>query len=344
MLLLRLIAGVLISGIASMAIGDDNWRLLKTIATFEMARDSVHVLRFSPDGKTLAVTTHEGLVKLLDAGTLKESALRIKERLGVALSLAFSPDGKLLAACGFDFHPSGSTFGVVKVWDTDTGKLIKVLQASNSGEFRSLAFSPDGQQLVAGDAKSFVTLWNITSGARSWSVKTHDEVSYVSAILMSPDGKSVLAGHVNGNIMVLESKTGKPERTLDGHLKNKNILKPDIRSLTILKDGTTLVSADGNGFVCLTHWGTRQLQRSFRVTEGELNDLCVSPDETWMAVSLFRNIRIINLVTGRKLGDLEGHIGQLRTARIASHGVIASANNFDTRLWAPPTKPATAGK
>jgi WD40 repeat protein len=69
-------------------------------------------------------------------------------------SVAFSPDGRLLASGGGD--------NIVKVWDISTDKELLALRG-HTEEIRSVAFSPDSQRLASGSDDHTVRIWDLTS-------------------------------------------------------------------------------------------------------------------------------------------------------------------------------------
>jgi len=67
-------------------------------------------------------------------------------------SLAFSPDGKILA--------TGNDNGAIQLWDAATQQPITVFTAT-PGPITSVAFSPDGKTLASATADHTVALWDV---------------------------------------------------------------------------------------------------------------------------------------------------------------------------------------
>lgn len=110
---------------------------------------------FSPDGKTIALASFDGNVKLFDV----ESFQRDRERAtpvelvgssSVVHGVAFSPDGNTIVSGGDD--------QLIHIWDARTGEERCVLSGHRGG-VSSLQFSPDGQTLVSTGYDGTARLW-----------------------------------------------------------------------------------------------------------------------------------------------------------------------------------------
>jgi serine/threonine protein kinase len=113
----------------------------------------LRALTFAPDGRTLAsVGTGDGNVKLWDAASHRQT-VTLSGRANFPLSLAFSPDGSLLA--------TGTRLGTVLIWDVASTRTLVVLPA-HQGAIWALAFSPDGRTLATGGEDHLGKLWDVS--------------------------------------------------------------------------------------------------------------------------------------------------------------------------------------
>jgi WD40 repeat protein len=157
----------------------------------------VHAVRFSPDGAALAVAVGSAgrgaaTVYLYDAaGRQVGQALGATEAAATATSLAFSPDGAMVAA-GYDL-------GYVEMWQVAAGESVYRLEELGVA-VRSVAFSPDGRTLAAGGADGTVGLWDAKSGDFLRTLEGHRGA--VNGLAFRPDGYLLFSGAADGTIRV----------------------------------------------------------------------------------------------------------------------------------------------
>lgn len=89
------------------------------------------------------------------------------ETLGKVLSVAFSPDGKLLA--------TSNSNGQISLWQVKSGQQLLSWKGHNGWAF-SVAFSPDGKLLATGDLSGQISLWQVTNGGQVLSWKGHTDM------------------------------------------------------------------------------------------------------------------------------------------------------------------------
>ncbi len=148
--------------------------------------DVVEMLRYSPDGKYLAVGLGSGGLRVLRASDGHE-ALADKEYNGDCSAVAFRSDG-VLAASAFD--------GLIRLYSAEL-KLLVRKKAPGGAHPKQVAFSPDGKKLVVGFGDSRAV--NVLSGedlSLLYSPATDDLKTAGTAfdcVAWSPDGKQLFA-------------------------------------------------------------------------------------------------------------------------------------------------------
>jgi WD40 repeat protein len=149
----------------------------------ELELNSSHgCVRFSPDGRWLAVGTAEGQVHLWSRGEgrVLHSFLAHESRLE---AFVFSPDGWWLATCS-------DQGGDVAVWAMPGGKRRRVL-TSRADRLTALDCSPDGRWWVAGAMDGGLSFWNVQDGRLVHEVQAPD--SSVHRVRFFPDGQRLLS-------------------------------------------------------------------------------------------------------------------------------------------------------
>jgi WD40 repeat protein len=185
-------------------------RTLRPAGELSGLRTAVLTLAFSPDGRRLAVaeigteqeegdpsSTTGASVRVWDVPRRAPTGLRFET---ASNSLAFSPDGSLLAAAGI-WRPT-------EVRDARSGRLVARLRTPDFG--RSVAFSPDGALLATGHYDGTGRLWS----TESWKpvgrpLEGHNERRFFW-LEFTPDGTMLASAGQDGAVALWDVDTQNP--------------------------------------------------------------------------------------------------------------------------------------
>jgi WD40 repeat protein len=166
----------------------------------------VGAAQFAPDGKTVFVSTGDGLL-IWDPAAGKE--LRQFPRVGGAC-FAFSPHRKTAAVLGYGSSHSDPAGALIHVWDLATNTPHPAVSAERGHlhEVQSLAFSPDGKTLISAcTSDHIVRLWDVATGRTVRSFVVSQEGGFRN-LACGPDGKQLFLGS-SPAIIRREMATGK---------------------------------------------------------------------------------------------------------------------------------------
>ena len=298
----------------------------RVAGTWRVARESDSYwdipVAFSPDGTRLVSGFQDGTVRLWDVATQTEVAT-LEGHTDRVTSVAFSPDGALLASAG---GPGDRT---VILWDAGTQSQVATLRG-HAGQVRSVAFSsPDGATLASGG-------WDRT--VRLWDVATHEEVATfeehgdgIRSVTFSRDGATLVSGAADGTVLLRDLETGNAAG-LTGH--------GSLSSMALSPDGTLLASGYPDGTVRLWDAATRRRISTLKGHTDRVAAVSFSPDGSLLATAggwQDKTIKLWDVSTRELIGTLEGHTAWVAAVSFSPDGaLLASAGGYGDRtvkLW-----------
>jgi WD40 repeat protein len=169
-------------------------------------------VRLTPDRRTLVSgATSDETLKIWRAsdGRLQRTLIH---NFAQVRAVAVSPDGQFAATAGeMNF---GSGVSPVVLWRIADGALIRTFTGNPDNSADSIAFSPDGTELAAGEGFD-VHVWRIADGALLRTLTGHDW--FVFSVAYSPDGQWIATGSGDNTAKIWRRTTGVLQRTLSGH-------------------------------------------------------------------------------------------------------------------------------
>lgn len=163
------------------------------------ALPAVPALAYSIDGALLAAAGHHEIVvrRASDdeiVGRWPGDSRRIE-------SLAFSRDGRFLAACG----GAPSEFGEVQIWEIASGSLVRSIKASRDTLY-GVSWSDDGTRLAVGGADKLVRIFEAATGNEIAQCDNH--LDWVFGTAFTHDGTRIVSAGRDGAVKLIDSQTG----------------------------------------------------------------------------------------------------------------------------------------
>jgi WD40 repeat protein len=243
-------------------------------------------------------------------------------------AVAFSPDGRLLAA---GLRAPKARGGVI-VWDVATQK--RLWKHPETTGIPALAFSPDGRTVAIVVYTSAAKLLDAASGQVKTVLRHPRDVHGVA---FSPDGRRLATACWDGALRVWDLATGTEKLKCTGHLDK-------MVGVAFSPDGKWLLSAGGSDGAKLWDAATGAEKRAWRHASFYVSCVAFSPDGRWALTGGYDGtIRLWDVETGLLRARFSGIGGvnaldfspKTRTLAAASDVVLSF---FDLSLSDPPVR------
>jgi WD40 repeat protein/serine/threonine protein kinase len=260
--------------------------------------DNVFGVAFNPDGTRLAWGDWGGHVSICPLIRDKDAVIsgRVNTWKGheaEVRSIAFSPDGSLLASAGGE--------GTVKLWESSSGRPVSTSLVGHTSKAEWVAFSPDGFRLACSGWDGSVRIWDVKTGREILVLRAHSSTAV--GLSFSPDGIKLASGGGNADatVKVWDAATDPAIRLTIRGQPNSTM------AAVFSQDGERLVAAGTSGQVNV--WDATTAQRvplRMDAQVGRVSCFALSSNGTRLATGGADGLRIRDVTTNQVVLSISG--------------------------------------
>ena len=262
---------------------------MEKIFNLDIESNKISCVSCSPNEKSIIIGLNNGAIKILNLDDGKISNM-LDKHLNKVTSLAYSSNGSLVASSSFD--------NSVRIWDTTTLQLIKMIQKESDSCIQSVLYSPNEDYLAFGDIN--INLLKINKN----EIYVNQEDEYLGAIFsmsFSPDGKYIVSANhsLSYTAIIWDIYEEKYLTTLEGHLNW-------IMCVEYSPDGNFIVSGSDDKRACIWDAKTGIMISEFE-HDNPVNYVSYSSDGTLIIAGCYNDtVCIWNILTCTCLTTFRG--------------------------------------
>lgn len=361
---LYLLSCVLVMTISSISLPQgDTYSELPEGAIGRFGKGSIIVMKFSPDGKHLAVGTTIG-VWLYDVDTHDVIRLHPTQPrqvdntlfksvnnndtwnpgdVSLVNHLAFSSDNRILAA-------SESSNAIIQLWDVDTGQQLKTLPLTiKRDSVSAIAFSDGNKTLIAPNYFGEIIHWDVSTGQLIDHIDNYrPDLTLIEennkpgshsgdTVAFSNDGKTFVSGDTKeGQIRLWDAITGQQLGIFKAKTKFKGISKREpeplkgVNVLAYSPNGEAIACGHDDNTIRLYDIVTKTEIAVLKGHQERINTITYSPDSSILVSGSADNtIRFWDVNTKKELSKLTGYKSQIVELAFSPDGKILASGGYD---------------
>ncbi len=205
-------------------------------------------------------------------------------------------------------------------------KLLKTIRG-NRGIIFSLAFTPDGRQVLSGSDDHTVKVWDLVSGRQVRTLSGHGNSVY--SVTVSSDGRYALSGSGDKTVKIWDLASGGEVRTLSGH-------EGIVHSVVVTADGRCALSGSDDKTVKIWDIASGAEIRTLAGHSSFVYGLAVTPDGRYaLSGSTDKTVKVWDLKSGREVRTLAGHSDLVIALAVTPDGRYALSGSWDktVKVW-----------
>ncbi len=250
------------------------------------------------------------------------------QTLGGILSVAFRPDGRLLAA--------GDTNGEIRLWQVDDstvrlwsgsmGQTPKTFPGHTS-QILSVCFNANGQILASGSNDCTAKLWEVSTGNCLKTLFGH--TFPILTVAFSPDGKLLATASGDQTVKLWAISSGQCLQTFSGHVGW-------VYSVAFSPSGKLLASCSHDSSVKLWDVHTGNCLQTLLGHSSQVCSITFSPEGNYLVSgSDDSEVKLWDVQTGQCLRTLFGHTGKVLSVTFSPDGQVLASGSDDNsvKLW-----------
>lgn len=279
-------------------------------------RGQVGSVAVASDG-TIAAGSESGVVSVWQPGTT--GGRPFEGHGGAVYGLIFLPGDHLL---------SSSWDGTLRIWDLETGKEIRRIDA-HEGSVQGIAMAKDGTVASAG-TDGTVRLWNLETGEQLACLEGHAKLEPRGFVAFSPDGNGLVSESEKDHTMRLWTRGRGGDWDLGGELEGHTDTVTHARWLA---DGRRIASVSYDGTLRIWDATAREAQRTYP-TKGQLCGVAELEGARYLATG-GEEIRQWDLVLADQSDPAEGHDLSVNSVRFSHNGarLFSGGEDGTVREW-----------